>query len=333
MQTVDIITIGEILFRISPNLQSHEAGMYIGGAEANVAAALARWNNRVAYISKMPDNGLSKEVAAYLSGTGITTDRMLWGGDRIGTYYLAQGADLKHSEVVYDRKYSSFSMIEPGTVDWVSALGNAKWLHWTAITPALSEQAAIVCEEVLQAAKAKGMIISTDLNYRAKLWQYGKKPVAVMPQLVNYCDVVMGNIWAANMMLGTVLDESLVSKNTTSAYLDAASQTSKEIMERCDHCKHVALTFRFSSGPRHNLYYATYFTGGQIYKSKEFESGEIVDRVGSGDSFMAGLIHAIFHKHAPSEIVNLAAAAAFSKFFLKGDFNTNDLETIQGYIQ
>ncbi|RAJ11049.1 2-dehydro-3-deoxygluconokinase [Chitinophaga skermanii] len=329
MKTVQIITTGEILFRISPNLQTNEAAIYVGGAEANVAAALGNWGNDVAYVSRVPQNGLSIQALSILQDKNIVTERMLFGGDRIGTYYLAQGADLKHAEVVYDRKYSSFSTIQPGSVNWEEVLSGAQWLHWSAITPALSEDAAAVCKEVLEAAKALGMTISTDLNYRAKLWQYGKQPVEVMPSLTAYCDVIMGNIWAANNMLGTSLNQALIDQNNQEAYLQAAREVATEIQTKYPHCKHIAFTYRFSNGPQHNLYYAVYWTNGELYCSKTYDTNEVVDRVGSGDSFMAGLIHALVHQYDAQKTISFAAAAAYSKLFLKGDFNTTPLQQIE----
>lgn len=303
--------------------------MYVGGAEANVAAALGTWGNSVAYISKAPDNGLSRQALGQLEAAGITTDRMLWGGDRIGAYYLSQGADLKHAEVVYDRKYSSFSEIQPGTVDWDALLQGAEWFHWSAISPALNANAAEICREVLEAAARRNMTISTDLNYRSKLWQYGKQPHEVMPALAEYCQVVMGNIWAADMMLGVPLDQEAVAKNTQEGYLQAARQSAAAIIARFPKCDRVAFTFRFSEGPTHNLYYAVYYTGGQLYVSRRYETNEVVDRVGSGDSFMAGLIHANLHGFAPQQVIGYAAAAAYTKLFRMGDFNLTPASTIE----
>lgn len=328
MQTVKVISYGELLFRFSPEWEQHRAALFIGGAEANMAAALARWGTPVAYVSKAPDNGLSRQVMQQLQQTGIVTDRMLWGGDRIGTYYLAQGSDLKHAEVVYDRKYSSFSEITPGTVSWDELLEGAEWFHWSAITPALSEQAAVVCKEALEAASRKGLTISTDLNYRSKLWQYGKQPFAVMPELVQYCDVVMGNIWAAHQMLDTRLDTVALEQNDKQVYLDQAVKVAEEITEKYTRCKHVAFTFRFSNGPSHNLYYATYYHQGRQAVSQQYETNEVVDRVGSGDSFMAGLIHGLLNGHDAQQVVSFAAAAAYSKLFVKGDFNLTDKNDI-----
>lgn len=321
MKPVKVISFGEILLRLSPQWEQHSAAMYVGGAEANVAAALANWGTSVAYISRMPDNGIAHEVDQQLQHLGVATDRMLKGGDRIGIYYLEQGKDLKNAGVVYDRKYSSFSQLEPGTVDWDSLLGDAEWFHWSALTPALNEDAARICKEVLEAATRKGLFISTDLNYRSRLWQYGKQPFAVMPELVAYCDLVMGNIWAAHTMLDTNLDTVALEANTREAYLQEATAVAKEITEKFPRCKQVAFTFRFSDAPTHNLYYATLYDKGSLTVSKQYETHEVVDRVGSGDSFMAGLIHARLQGMDAQETISFAAAAAWSKLFLKGDFN------------
>lgn len=328
MKPVKVISYGEILFRFSPVFDQHTSALYIGGAEANMAASLARWGTPVSYISKVPDNGLSRQVLAQLEKAGIVTDRMLWGGDRIGAYYLAQGSDLKHAEVVYDRKYSSFSELQPGATDWDTLLEGADWFHWSAITPALSQQAATVCKEALEAARRKSLTISTDLNYRNKLWQYAK-PFQVMPELVQYCDVVMGNIWAAHQMLDTALDTVALEKNQKEIYLEHAIKVAQEITEKYPRCKHVAFTFRFSDGPTHNLYYATYYNQGKQTVSRQYETNEVVDRVGSGDSFMAGLIHSLTEGFDAQQVISFAAAAAYSKLFVKGDFNNTEKAAIE----
>ncbi|WP_343303720.1 sugar kinase [Chitinophaga niabensis] len=328
MQPVSVITFGEILLRLSPEWAQQRAAIFVGGAEANVAAALATWGNTVAYISKTPENGLSRQILEQLQTIGIQTDRMLWGGDRIGAYYLAQGSDLKHAEVVYDRKYSSFSEIKPGTVNWDDLLGDAKWFHWSAISPALNPDAVIICKEVLEAATRKGMTISTDLNYRSKLWQYGQQPINVMPELTKYCHVIMGNIWAANMMLGTPLNQEAIAADTKEQYLQAAKDAAAAIIAQFPVCNRVAFTFRFSSAPSHNLYYAVYWKDGELFVSRQYETNEVVDRVGSGDSFMAGLIHANLNGYSNQETISYAAAAAYTKLFRTGDFNLTAKESI-----
>ncbi|SDG56991.1 sugar kinase [Chitinophaga filiformis] len=324
MKPVKVISFGEILLRLSPEWNKNSAALFVGGAEANVAAALARWGTPVSYISKVPDNGIATQVLEQLESLGVATDRMLKGGDRIGIYFLEQGTDLKNAGVVYDRKYSSFSQMQRGSVDWDSLLGDAEWFHWSALTPALNEDTAAICKEVLEAASRKGLKISTDLNYRSKLWQYGKQPFAVMPELVQYCDVVMGNIWAAHQMLDTTLNTVALESATKETYLAEAASVAKEITEKYPRCKQVAFTFRFSNAFTHNLYYATWYEGGELKVSKQYETNEVVDRVGSGDSFMAGLIHAQVSGMDAQQTISFAAAAAWSKLFVKGDFNLTD---------
>lgn len=332
MKPVKVISFGEILLRLSPEFDKQHAAIYVGGAEANVAASLANWGTPVSYISRVPENGIATQVLQQLEQIGVATDRMLKGGDRIGIYYLEQGKDLKNAAVVYDRKYSSFSLLEPGTVDWDPLLGDAEWFHWSALTPALNENAAIICKEILQAASRKGLTISTDLNYRSKLWQYGKQPGEVMPDLVQYCDVIMGNIWAAHQMLDTNLNTVALEADSKEIYLVEATEVAQEIRQKYPRCKKVAFTFRFSKAPTHNLYYATWHDVRGLAVSKQYETNEVVDRVGSGDSFMAGLIHAQLEGMDAQQTISFAAAAAWSKLFLKGDFNTTGKANIQKLI-
>ncbi len=328
-----IISFGEVLLRFSPDWQNNLSQFYIGGSEANVAAALARWGSDVSYISAMPDNLLSHELNKHLQNTGVHTNQMIYMGERIGTYYLNQGSDLQHDTVVYDRNFSSFSELKPGTIDWGRILEDVSWFHWSAISPALNNNIAAVCKEALQAAMKKGIIISTDLNYRSKLWQYGKQPIEIMPELVQYCNVVMGNIWSANKMLGTSLDEKLLCSGSKENYLFAAKQVSAEIINKFPLCKRAAFTFRFSNSAAHNLYYATHFHNGVMETSKQYETNKVIDRVGSGDSFMAGLIYAINANMTDKEIIEFATAAAYKKLFIKGDFNTAVKEEILQLIR
>lgn len=323
-----IISFGEILIRLSPDWQDNKAQIFVGGSEANMAAALGCWGSNINYISCMPENALAQQIIYQLKDAGIDIDQMIWGGERIGIYFLAQGNDLKHDAVVYDRNFSSFSNLKPGMIGWDTILENASWFHWSAITPSLNEDLALVCKEALTAAAKKNMLISTDMNYRSKLWQYGKQPVEIIPDLVQHCNVVMGNIWSSHKMLATSLDENILHVNTKENYLHAAQKTSEEIMQQFPKCKHVALTFRFSKAATHNLYYATYFHEGKMECSKQYETNEVIDRIGSGDSFMAGLIYSINEGMSSKEIVEFATAAAFKKFFVKGDFNTVSKEEI-----
>jgi 2-dehydro-3-deoxygluconokinase len=316
-----VLSFGEILLRLSPDvngqwIDSATMPAYIGGAELNVAQALARWQIPVAYLSAMPENYMTARIREHLTSNDIDMSRTIWSGDRIGIYYLAQGTDLKHAEVIYDRAGSSTAMLQPGSIDWENVLRDVGWFHFSAISPAINANLALICKEALQAASGKGITISVDLNYRAKLWKWGRKPVEVMPELVSYCDVVMGNIWAAETMLGVEFSKEFADEKN--AYVDIAQNSSSAVAKQFSKCKQVAYTFRFDRGD-HLQYYGTYAKDGQMYVSKEHTVRNIVDKVGSGDCFMAGLIYGNLKRLSGQELIDHAAAAAVKKMGIMGD--------------
>lgn len=326
-----VLCFGELLLRFSPYLDGEwisqaQMPVFIGGAELNTATALARWNMPVAYCTTLPDHYLTKEIIEALGKKNIDTDRIQLSGNRIGTYYLPQGADLKAAGVIYDRAYSSFWDLQLGMIDWDQILKDVAWFHFSAICPALNANVAAVCKEALQAAAQRNITISVDLNYRAKLWQYGKTPLEVMPELVRYCNVIMGNVWAAEKMLGVPINKNL--EDTKDAYLEQALQTSKGIINIFPACTQVANTFRFDREEGLH-YYATLYKDGGFYHSNKQQANAIVDKVGSGDTFMAGLIYGIKKGWSPQQVIDFSAAAAFNKLFIKGDATTSSVEEIQ----
>lgn len=332
-----VLCFGEVLLRMSPLanggwIAQQQIPTFIGGAEANVATALAGWGVPAAYCTAMPANYLADDIDAYFREKGIDTSATHRSGSRVGIYYLQQGADLKHAGVVYDRAYSSFSELRPGMIDWDRALEDVSWFHFSAISPALNEFLPAVCKEALEAASAKGITISVDLNYRAKLWQYGKKPAEIMPELVQYCDLIMGNIWAANTLLGIPVLKNLVDHDTKQAYLEHSIQTSADIIDQYPKCKTVANTFRFEQGEGGIEYYATLFHDGQLYVSPHFTTQQVLDKIGSGDCFMGGLIHGRYNDHTPQQTISYAAAAAFGKLNELGDATGQRVEQVQAIM-
>ncbi|MEO6915344.1 MAG: sugar kinase [Chitinophagaceae bacterium] len=327
-----IVAFGEILFRISPSPEIHSAEFSMGGAELNVATALGAWGKDVAYISRMPDNILARSIEKLVSGNGIDTSRMLWGGDRIGIYYMTPGSDMQSLSVVYDRKYSSFSQLTTGMVDWDKCLEGTKWLHWTAITPALNADAAAVCEEMLIAARKLNITISTDLNYRRLLWKYGKSPKEVMPSLVKYCDVIMGNIWSASDMLDVHWKEDELVRGNKDSCNKIAAEVAGQIISQFPQCSKVAFTFRFAKPDGSLDYFATLYNTREIIASVDFYTDTVVDSVGSGDCFMAGLIYGTLEKMTDQNLINFAAASAVSKLKVKGDANRTSVADILSLI-
>lgn len=329
-----VLCFGELLLRLSPRLnkewiQQASMPVYVGGAELNVATALAIWNVPVTYVTALPNHYLSKEVIESLQEKNMDTSNIFISqnsGGRIGTYYLPQGADLKNAGVIYDRYHSVFSQLQPGQLDWEKILEDVSWFHFSAINPAINENIAAVCKEALHVASSNNITISVDLNYRAKLWQWGKQPVKVMPELVSYCDIIMGNIWAAETMLGIKINPAM--KRAKKELLEQSQNTSEAIKEQYTNCRQVANTFRFDESEGLQ-YYATLFDGKQMWVSEEHQTSFTVDKVGSGDTFMAGLIYGNYNKLPAQDTINFAAAAAFNKLFIKGDATTSTVEDIR----
>jgi 2-dehydro-3-deoxygluconokinase len=318
-----VLSYGELLLRICPDadggwLEDNTLPFYVGGAECNVATALAIWGTPSAYFTAVPDNAMTRQLTAWLEKKGIDTSRILYQGERLGLYYLPKGKDLKNAGVIYDRAYSSFAGLQPNSIDWDQVLDQISWLHFSAISPALNQNAAAVCAELLEAASKKKSTISVDLNYRAKLWQYGAAPMDIMPALVQNCDLVMGNLWAAEKMLGIPVDTSLTTGNKAD-YLEHARISSEQIMQTFPRVKHVAKTFRFDHGEKGIRYYTTLYTNKTLYHSIEYTSEKILDKVGSGDCFMAGLIHGLTQGTPPQDTLEFATAAAYQKLFIPSD--------------
>jgi 2-dehydro-3-deoxygluconokinase len=331
-----ILSFGELLLRMSPPANGKwitDAAMpvYLGGAELNVANALACWRLPVRYCTALPNNTLSGDICNTLTAKGIDVSPVHFSGSRIGIYYLTQGTDLKSAGVIYDRAFSSFSQLQPGMINWDAVLEGVSWLHFSAISPALNENIVDVCKEALKAAENKNVTVSVDLNYRAKLWKWGRPPIEVMPELVQYCDVIMGNIWSANTLLGIPVDSNIHARGNKETYLQHATETAQQLMQFYPKCKWVAQTFRFdeNSGIK---YYATLNSAQQQYVSKEFYMEVIKDKVGSGDCFMAGLIYGITQQHLPQNIVDFAAAAAVSKMNEVGDATQQTVSAVEERI-
>lgn len=327
-----VLSFGELLLRICPDmdgawLAENNLPFYVGGAELNVATALAVWKIPSAYFTALPENAMSTQIIDYVNSRGIDTSRIQFGGDRIGLYYLPKGKDLKNAGVIYDRANSSFSALKTEEINWDEVLDGISWFHFSAICPALSRAAADVCLAAVKAASAKGITISIDLNYRAKLWQYGKQPDEIIPELATYCDLIMGNIWAAEKMLSIPVPKNINATDDKNTYLAQSEKTSKEITKHYPKCKWVANTFRFDY-EQGIKYYTTLYTAEKLFVSKTYISAKIIDKVGSGDCFMAGLIYGFYQKLDPLVTLNFATAAAYNKLYIPSDATTATIAEI-----
>jgi len=332
-----VLSFGELLLRICPDIEQnwieeHQLPFYVGGAELNVATALALWDVPSSYLSAIPKNAICEGIDNYLQRRNIDTSAMQWMGERLGIYYLPKGKDLKNAGVIYDRANSSFANLKVGSVNWDEVFTDVKWFHFSAICPAISQDVSDLCLEAVVKAQEMGIFVSLDLNYRSKLWKYGKTPKEIMPKIAKYCNLIMGNIWAAHQMLGTQLDEQFLS--ASSGYLEEdllaqADRTSREIIATNPICQYVANTFRFDYKSKGIKYYTTLFDKDSLIKSTEYTAEEILDKVGSGDCFMAGLIYGLYSNLSPKETLEFATLAAFDKLFIASDATTSTVEDIK----
>jgi 2-dehydro-3-deoxygluconokinase len=329
-----VLTFGELLLRLSPQLggewiEKAQIPTFVGGAELNAATALAAWNIPVAYFTALPEHALSVDIVKHLEKKQIDTQRIHWGGDRIGIYMLPQGADLKSAGVIYDRADSSFSRLKVEDIKWDFLFSGITHFHLSAISPALNQQLADLCVAAAREAAMRGITVTFDLNYRAKLWKYGKEPIEIISQIIPYCDLVMGNIWASNTLLGLPIDADVkVNKAGKEQYIAEAQRSAKAMMEKYPNVSKVAYTFRFDAPPNGIQYFSTWHSEQDFVVSSEFDTPLVVDKVGSGDCFMAGLLYGLYRNLPAKETIDFAASAAFGKLQEYGDATAQSEEDV-----
>jgi len=331
-----IVTFGEIMLRLAPPgfqrfTQARSFEAIYGGGEANVAVSLANYGEEVEFVTRLPKNDLGEACLMSLRGYGIRTKHILRGGDRIGIYFLEMGAAQRGSKVIYDRTNSSFAAIQTGMIDWEEIFEGADWFHWTGITPAVSQGAAEVCREAVVAAREKGLTVSTDLNYRAKLWKWGKTPGEVMTDLVSMCDVALGNEEDAEKVFGIKAPEVDVTAGKVEA--DHYRYVCEELNKKFPSLKTICITLRGSLSASHNTWSGVLWREGAFYSAPVYNIIPIVDRVGGGDSFMGGLIYGLRkYKDDPQKALNFAAAAACLKHSIIGDFNAVSVSEVEALM-
>ncbi len=328
-----VVTFGEIMMRLAPPGfqrlgQARSLDVVYGGGEANVAVSLAGFGMPVDYVTRLPANELGDACVMFLRQYGVGTSKIVRGGERLGIYFLEMGAMQRASKVVYDRSNSAIATIQRGMVDWQSVLVDADWFHWTGITPAISASLADVCLEGMQAAHAKGLTVSCDLNYRSKLWKWGKKAGEVMSELVRYCSVAVGNEEDAAQVFGIHPPDT----DITSGQVDAAKYRSvcDKLVERFPSLKTVAITLRGSLSASHNTWSGILWHEGQIYIAPIYDLTHIVDRVGGGDAFVAGLIYGLNTCQGDAQrALDFAVAASCLKHSIVGDFNLVTVDEVE----
>jgi 2-dehydro-3-deoxygluconokinase len=325
-----ILTFGEIMLRLkAPGherfFQSPMMEATFGGGEANVAVSLANFGMDVEYLTVLPGNLLGDECVKELRRFGIGVEKIKRGTGRMGIYFLENGANQLPSKVIYDREYSSIALAKPGDIDWDSVFSDIDWFHLTGITPAISESAMELSIESLKAAKAKGVTVSCDLNYRKKLWKYGKKAPEVMSEIAKYVDVTIANEEDCQKSLGITVDVNVEDGELDIRKYKALSEA---VLTAYPNMKLICITLRESRSADTNGWAGCLNDRENFYVSRHYEINDIIDRVGGGDSFAGGLIYGLANYNDKQSVLEFAVAASCLKHSVIGDFNRVSVEDV-----
>lgn len=323
-----VVCFGEIMMRLNPEgylriTQSDRFEATYAGGEANVAVSLANLGDNSKFVTYVPDNLIGQSAINSVRHWGVDTSFMMKGGDRLGIYFVEKGASQRSSKVVYDRKHSSIAESSPDDYDWDRIFDGCDWFHFTGITPALSDSLVAVCLDACRKAKEKGITVSLDLNYRNKLWSR-EKANAIMSEIVPYVDILIANEEDAKDVFGITAKGADVEKGSVSAdsYVDVARQ----LVDRFG-CRKVAITLRGSISANDNNWAGMLYDGDKAYVSRNYLI-HIVDRVGGGDSFGAGLIYALRHGYSEQDSIEFAVAASCLKQTIEHDYNLVSVEEV-----
>lgn len=323
-----VITLGEIMLRLkSPGyerlLQSPILEATFGGGEANVAASLANFGVDAAFMTVLPNDVVGEACISFLKGRSIDTSLVLRSGERIGKYFIESGTNQRPSIVIYDRANSSMANADPELYDWESIFTGANWFHITGITPAISQKAADVSLEAVRRAKKNGLTVSCDYNFRKNLWKYGKTSVEVMSELVKYVDVGIANEEDCQQALGIKVNNQSWTDDIQQGKLNVSKYEAlcEAVLEKFSNLKIQAITLRHSYSADHNGWSGCLHDRNDFYIGPHYEISDIVDRVGSGDSFAGGLIYRLINGASSKEALDFAVAASCLKHSILGDVN------------
>ena len=321
-----LITFGEVMMRLSPPgyekfAQASSLELVYGGGEANVAISCAYLGMKAAHVTRFPDNILGKAATQFLRKHWLSTEHVFYGDRLIGKYFLEKGAVHRSSEVIYEREGSSFSLIEPKMVDWEDVLKDADWFHWTGITPAISEGAAQCCLDAIKTAKKMGIQVSGDINSRDNMWRYGKTMHEVMPELVQNTAIVITSSRGIREMFGLGQPG------------DKFRVAAKLLMEAYPKIEKVVGKTRKSLSASHQQIHGKLWNGKRYIKTETLNITPVIDRVGTGDAFAAGLIYGLLHHDSDEEALEFASAACALKHTVPGDVNLVSLENVTSLME
>lgn len=323
-----VVTFGEIMLRLSTERhlrfsQANFFGVTYGGGEFNVAVSLANYGIASEFVTRLPDNDLGACALEEMGKRSVASHNIVKGGDRLGIYFLETGAGTRGSKVVYDRANSSMATIQTGMINWKEVFKGVSVFHWSGVTPAISQSAADTCLEAVKVAHSMGVKITSDLNYRSKLWQYGKTPSEIMPELLSYSNVILGDLDTAFFMLGK--DKVDPDYNN----LESLPSMYDKLFDICSNLEMIATTLRYSVSASHQQIGGILYDKNNLYSAEAKDVTPVVDRVGSGDAFMGGLIYGILNKaFNPQQVLDFAAAACCLKHTISGDYNLVTVEEV-----
>ncbi|SFU27557.1 2-dehydro-3-deoxygluconokinase [Pustulibacterium marinum] len=324
-----IVGLGELLLRLSTKdclkfSQVNNFNADFGGSELNVLTSIAKFGLPVEFITRLPENDLGESAIMEMKKHSVGTNFIPMGGDRLGLYFLEKGAALRGSKIVYDRAFSSFSTIKKGMIDWKEVFKDANWFHWSGITPGVSQDAADVCMEAIDVANEMGLTVSTDFNYRANLWNYGKSPSEIMTPMVSKCHVVLAGEYASEQYFN-IVPEGTTEKEKMQSLCDL-------LVKQFGSIQKVAITNRGDISASHNTWSAVLYDGKEMHESTTYDITNIVDRIGAGDSFMGALIYGL-NTYDDKNALEFAVAASCLKHTIYGDANLvskKEVENLMG---
>ena len=328
-----VVTFGEIMLRLSPPgylrfSQTNTFDIVYGGGESNVAVSLANYGIPVEFVTRIPKSEIGECALMELRKRGVGTSHIVLGGERLGIYFMETGAVNRSSNVVYDRTNSAMAELKSGMINWDKVFDGASWFHWTGITPAISKSAAIICLEAVKVASDLGITISTDLNYRSKLWQYEGNRQEIMTELTSYCDIIFGNEEDAEMHFGIKPAGAAVQTHGHDVKAEAFLSVCQQMMKKFPRAKKVITTLRGSISASHNTWAGVLYDGKEMLQTRQYQITDIVDRVGGGDAFAGGFIYALSTGMSVAKSCDFGMAANAIKHSIPGDINHATVEEV-----
>ena len=330
-----VVTFGEIMLRLSPPgylrfSQTNSFDIVYGGGESNVAVSLANYGIPVEFVTRIPKSEIGECALMELRKRGVGTSHIVLGGERLGIYFMETGAVNRSSNVVYDRTNSAMAELKSGMINWDKVFDGVSWFHWTGITPAISKNAADVCLEAVKIASDKGLTISTDLNYRSKLWKHEGDRNEIMTELTSYSDIILGNEEDTEMHFGIKPEGLDITTQGNEMNSEAFLSVCNQMMKKFPKAKKIIITLRGSISASHNSWAGILYDGKKMYESIQYQITDIVDRIGGGDSFMGGLIYGFLnYPNEDQKALDFAVAASSLKHTIKGDVNLVKVEEVE----